>query len=62
MLNSMIPKIDMIKFKYELKNKFKIIIKTKIEIRITIIFIERINNDLESLNINFSFLKSDTFL
>ena len=47
MLNSMIPKIDMIKFKYELKNKFKIIIKTKIEIRITIIFIETNNNVFE---------------
>ena len=37
----------MIKFKYELNSKFKIIIKTKIEIRITIIFIETNNNVLE---------------
>ncbi len=41
------PKRDMIKFKYELNSKFKIIIKTKIEIRITIIFIETNNNVLE---------------
>jgi hypothetical protein len=43
----MIPKIDMTKFKYELDNKFRINIKTKIEIRIATIFIETINNDLE---------------
>ena len=42
----MIPKIDMTKFKYELDNKFRINIKTKIEIRIATIFIETINNDL----------------
>ena len=41
------PKRDMIKFKYELNSKLKIIIKTKIEIRITIIFIETNNNVLE---------------
>ena len=41
------PKRDMIKFKYELNSKFKIIIKTKIEIRITIIFIETNNNVFE---------------
>ena len=43
----MIPKIDMTKFKYELDNKFRIIIKTKIEMRTTIIFIETNNNDFE---------------
>ena len=43
----MMPKIDMTKFKYELDNKFRIIIKTKIEMRITIIFIETNNNDFE---------------
>jgi len=37
----------MIKFKYELNSKFKIIIKTKIEIRITIILIETNNNFFE---------------
>ncbi len=41
------PKIDMTKFKYELDNKFRIIIKTKIEMRTTIIFIETNNNDFE---------------
>ena len=41
------PKREMIKFKYELNSEFKIIIKTKIEIRITIIFIETNNNVLE---------------
>ena len=41
------PKRDMIKFKYELNSKFKIIIKTKIEIRITIIFIETNNSVFE---------------
>ena len=43
----MMPKIDMTKLKYELENKFKIIIKTKIEMKITIIFIETNNNDFE---------------
>ena len=43
----MMPKMDMTKFKYELDNKFRIIIKTKIEMRITIIFIETNNNDFE---------------
>ena len=37
----------MTKFKYELDNKFRIIIKTKIEMRTTIIFIETNNNDFE---------------
>ena len=46
-LNSMMPKIDMTKFKYELDSKSKIIIKTIIEIRITTIFIETTNNDFE---------------
>ena len=41
------PKTDITKLKYELDSKFKIIIKTKIEIRITIIFIETNNNDFE---------------
>jgi hypothetical protein len=43
----MIPKTDKTKFKYELDRKFNIIIKTKIEIRITIIFNETNNNVLE---------------
>ena len=43
----MMPKKDTIKFKYELDSEFNIIIKTKIEIRITIIFIETNNNFLE---------------
>ena len=41
------PKIDMIKFKYELNNKFRMSIKTKIVKRIAIIFIETKNNDFE---------------
>ena len=41
------PKIDITKFKNELDNKFRVIIKTKIEMRITIIFIEINNNDFE---------------
>ena len=43
----MIPNIDMTKFKYVLDNKFKINIKTKIKIRVTIIFIEINNSDFE---------------
>jgi len=43
----MIPKIDMSKFKYELNNKFRINIKTKIVKSIAIIFIETKNNDFE---------------
>lgn len=43
----MMPKIDMTKFKYVLDNKFKINIKAKIDIRVTIIFIEINNNDFE---------------
>jgi len=34
----MIPRADMTKLRYELDNKFKINIKTRIEIKITIIF------------------------
>lgn len=41
------PKTDMTKFKYELDKNFKTIIKAKIEIRITIIFIETNNNVFE---------------
>ena len=41
------PKIDITKFKYELDSKFKIIIKTEIEIRVIIIFIETNNNVFE---------------
>ena len=47
MLNSIIPKIDKIKFKYELNNNFRMNIKTKIVKRIVIIFIETKNNDFE---------------
>jgi len=47
MLDSIIPKTDITKFKYELDNIFKIIIKIKIEIRITITFIETNNNVFE---------------
>tara|TARA_B110000503_G_C6842601_1_gene287472 strand:+ start:315 stop:446 length:132 start_codon:yes stop_codon:yes gene_type:complete len=43
----MMPKTDVTKFKYELDSEFNIIIKTKIEIRITIIFIETNNNIFE---------------
>jgi hypothetical protein len=43
----MMPKIDMSKFKYELNNKFRINIKTKIVKSIVIIFIEAKNNDFE---------------
>ena len=43
----MMPNIEMTKFIKELDIKFKIIIKTKIEIRITIIFIETNNNVFE---------------
>ena len=43
----MMPKTDITKFKYEPDSIFKIIIKTKIEIRITIIFIETNNNVFE---------------
>ena len=46
-VNSIIPKIDKIKFKYVSDTKFKIIIKTKIEIRIKIILKETNNNDFE---------------
>tara|TARA_Y100000589_G_scaffold274868_1_gene268773 strand:- start:1835 stop:2095 length:261 start_codon:yes stop_codon:yes gene_type:complete len=62
MLNSIAPIIDIIKFKYEFDSKFKIIIKTKIKRKVTIIFNETNSNDFEYFNINFSFLKSDTFL
>lgn len=41
------PKIDVIKFKYELVNKFRKNTRIKIEIIIINIFIETINNDLE---------------
>ena len=47
MLNLIIPKTDITKLKYELDRKFNIVIKTKIEIRITIIFIETNNNVFE---------------
>ena len=43
----MIPKKDITKFKYELDRKINIIIKTKIDIRKTIIFIETNNNFFE---------------
>ncbi len=43
----MMPNIEMTKFIKELDIKFKIIIKTKIEVRITIIFIEINNNVFE---------------
>jgi len=43
----MMPNIEMTEFIKELDIKFKIIIKTKIKIRITIIFIETDNNDFE---------------
>jgi hypothetical protein len=46
-LNSIIPKIEIIKFKNELVNKFRIDIKTSIKTSIANIFIETINNDLE---------------
>ena len=46
-LNSIIPKIEIIKFKNELVNKFKINIKMNIKTSIANIFIETINNDLE---------------
>ena len=46
-LNSIIPKIEITKFKYELDNKFRINNKTNIEMIIVNIFIETINNDLE---------------
>ena len=41
------PKTDITKLKYELDSKFSIVIKTKIEIRIPIIFIETNNNVFE---------------
>ncbi len=41
------PKTDMIKFKYKLNISFKIIMKSKTEIRIAIIFNETKNNVLE---------------
>ena len=47
MLSSIIPTTDIIKSKYELDIKFSIVIKTKIEIRIPIIFIETNNNVFE---------------
>ena len=37
----------MTKFKNELDNKFRVIMKTKIEMRIIIVFIEINNNDFE---------------
>ena len=43
----MTPKIDMTKFRYVLDNKFKINIKTKIKIRVSIMFIEINNSDFE---------------
>ena len=43
----MMPNIEMTEFIKELDIKFKIIIKTKIEVRITIIFIETNNNVFE---------------
>ena len=43
----MMPNIEMTEFIKELDIKFKIIIKTKIKIRITIIFIETNNNVFE---------------
>ena len=46
-LNSIIPKIEIIKFKNELDNKFRINIKMNIEMSIANIFIETINNDFE---------------
>ena len=46
-LNSIIPKIEITKFKNELDNKFRININTKIEIRIATIFVETMNNDFE---------------
>jgi len=46
-LNSIIPKIEITKFKNELYNKFIINIKINIEMGIANIFIETINNDLE---------------
>ena len=39
------PKKDMIRFRYELDNKFKINIKTVTDIRIIIIFVKINNND-----------------
>ena len=52
-----LKKVELVEMKYchfkedpvrpELDNKFRIIIKTKIEMRTTIIFIETNNNDFE---------------
>ena len=41
------PKIEITKVKYELDNKFRINIKMNIEISITNIFNDAMNNDLE---------------
>ena len=46
-VNSIIPKIDIIKLRYEVKNKFRVNIKIIIKIRIANIFIEHINNNFE---------------
>tara|TARA_Y100001960_G_scaffold302759_1_gene354139 strand:- start:235 stop:390 length:156 start_codon:yes stop_codon:yes gene_type:complete len=46
-LISIIPKIEIIKFKNELNNKSNIYIKVNIEMSIANIFIETINNDFE---------------
>ena len=46
-LNSIIPKIEITKFKNELDNKFRINIKTNIEMSIANIFIDTINSDFE---------------
>ena len=47
MLNSIIPKTEMAKFKNEFDNKFKNNIKTNMEISIANIFTEIMNNDFE---------------
>jgi hypothetical protein len=45
--NSIIPKIEITKFKNESDNKLRINIKMNIKTSIANIFIETINNDLE---------------
>ena len=46
-LNSIIPKIDIIKFKKDCDNKFNIYITVNIETNIKNIFTELTNNDFE---------------
>ena len=46
-LSSIMPEIEITKFKYELDSKFRINNKTNIEMIIVNIFIETMNSDFE---------------